>query len=276
VRPPAAAAPAIHRRPTTGPGGVRRARPGPRRVSGPSRRSPTERPAPRRPERRTAVALALIARLHSVLRQRWLDRLIAGRAWIGLVAFALIGIVTLQLGLLKLNGGIGRALEHEALLQRENAALSIENSEMAAGDRVELGAAQIGMELVPSGAVRFLLARPEIDAVQAAARLKAPPPSATIGGEQAQAAGGAAAAQSSGEPSTASPVASSPPAEVLGTATQESQAASAQSTPASESAPGPVDGSGSQSAPASVTAPAGGGSTEVAAGGSGPGAGSAG
>jgi hypothetical protein len=87
------------------------------------------------------------------------DRLIHGRAWIGLVAFALIGIVTMQLGLLKLNAGIGRALEHEAALQRENSALSVENSEVAAGDTVELQAAHMGMRLVPAGSLRFLSAR---------------------------------------------------------------------------------------------------------------------
>ena len=34
-------------------------------------------------------------------RHRLIDRLIAGKAWIGVVAFALIGIVTLQLLLLQ-------------------------------------------------------------------------------------------------------------------------------------------------------------------------------
>ena len=68
--------------------------------------------------------------------------------WIGIVAFALIGIVTLQLGLLKLNSGIGRALEREGSLQRENATLSVENSELATGARVESQAAQLGMQLV--------------------------------------------------------------------------------------------------------------------------------
>jgi hypothetical protein len=87
------------------------------------------------------------------------DRLIHGRAWIGLVAFALIGIVTMQLGLLKLNAGIGRALEHEGALQRENAALSVENSEVAAGDSIELQAAHMGMRLVPAGSLRFLSAQ---------------------------------------------------------------------------------------------------------------------
>ncbi len=54
---------------------------------------------------------------------RALDRLIRGRIWIALIAFALIGIVTLQLLVLQLNAGIGRALVREAQLQRENAAL---------------------------------------------------------------------------------------------------------------------------------------------------------
>ena len=91
------------------------------------------------------------------------------------MAFALIGIVTLQLGLLKLNAGIGRALEHEALLQRENAALSIENSELAAGDRVQSLAARLGMELVPPGSAAFPDApAPDRRARAAAAALSTP------------------------------------------------------------------------------------------------------
>ena len=90
------------------------------------------------------LALRLIAALDRVSRHRALG----GRTWIGLVAFALIGIVTLQLGLLKLNAGIGRALQREAVLQRENAALSIENSELAASGRVTSWAARAGMEPV--------------------------------------------------------------------------------------------------------------------------------
>ncbi|HEV2997531.1 MAG TPA: hypothetical protein VGX16_00365, partial [Solirubrobacteraceae bacterium] len=64
-----------------------------------------------------------------------LDRLIRGRALIGLIAFALIGIVAMQLWVLKLNSGIGRALQHTAYLERSNAALEIADSRAAAGDR---------------------------------------------------------------------------------------------------------------------------------------------
>ncbi len=149
--PAAAAAPTVRPRRAPAPRG-------PRRISGPARPAT----APRRPAAGAAanqagLVLGLLSALESLAQHRLLDRLIRGRVWIGLVAFALIGIVTLQLGLLKLNGGIGRALEHEALLQRENAALSIENSELAAGTRVEQSAAKLGMAFVPAGALRFLV-----------------------------------------------------------------------------------------------------------------------
>jgi hypothetical protein len=129
-----------------------------------------------RPARRTAGADAglifgLVGALEAVAGHRLFDRLIRGRAWIGIVAFALIGIVTLQLGLLKLNGGIGRALEHEALLQRTNTALSIENSELAAGTRVEAQAGRLGMAFAPSGSLHFLSANAHGDIAKATAAL---------------------------------------------------------------------------------------------------------
>ncbi len=111
---------------------------------------PPARPTAARKATNPAIAIAT----HPLL-----DRLIHGRAWIGIVAFALIGIVTMQLGLLKLNAGIGRAFEHETALQREDSALSVENSEVAAGDTVELQAAHMGMQLIPAGALRFLPAQ---------------------------------------------------------------------------------------------------------------------
>jgi hypothetical protein len=175
MTPPAAsvAAPAIHPRrpaaPRRAPATPRRAR----RISGPGVSSPARpRNSARSPSRAVAVAEA-------VATHRLLDRLISGRIWIGVIAFALIGIVTMQLGLLKLNAGIGRSLASEAVLQRENATLSAENSEMAAGERVEAQAAHAGMELIPSGALRFLTARPSVDPGRAASALSAPVATAT-------------------------------------------------------------------------------------------------
>lgn len=166
--PAAAAAPAVRPRRAPAPRG-------PRRVSGPARPTrPTVAPRPARSRTRTregGLALGFVSALEALAQHRLLDRLIRGRAWIFVVAFALIGIVALQLGLLKLNGGIGRALEREGLLQRQNAALSIENSELAAGERVEARAGKLGMTFVPAGSMRFLSAGSHAEAAKAAGAL---------------------------------------------------------------------------------------------------------
>jgi hypothetical protein len=204
-----------------------------------------------------------------------LDRLIRGRTWIAIVAFALIGIVTLQLGLLKLNAGIGHSLRLQANLQRENAALSIENSELAAGDVVESRAGRLGMEVVPVGALRFLTAHPGADAGHGAAALKAPlagasPPGSTS--EASSAAGGSEGAKSgsSGESSSQS-------GEAATTTTPEATAsttpeATTSTTPESHEAKAPEgesSASRTSSEPASeerASPPAAGASTEPSGG----------
>jgi hypothetical protein len=188
-----AAAPAVRPRRTVAPGRPLTIPQRPRRVSGPARRGVDDRPARRRSKDETGIALGLLAALEGLSRHR----LLGGRTWIALVAFALIGIVTLQLGLLKLNAGIGRALERGAVLQRENAALSIENSELAASDRVTSGAVRLGMELVPTGALRFLQARPRIDAARDVAALGTPLHTTATGAGEAPAAGSSVLTSSS-------------------------------------------------------------------------------
>jgi hypothetical protein len=161
VTPPAAAAAPQRARPRPAPRPA--PRPRPRRVSGPAR-----------PQQQQGLALGALSALETVSTHRLLDRLIRSRAWIGLIAFALIGIVALQLGLLQLNSGIGRSLEREALLQRENASLNIENSELAGGDRVEEEAKRLGMGLVSEKSLRFLSAHPHADASHATRVLQTP------------------------------------------------------------------------------------------------------
>jgi hypothetical protein len=209
--------------------------------------------------------VGLLAALEGLAQHRLLDRLIRGRTWIGLVAFALIGIATLQLGLLKLNGGIGRALEHEALLQRENAALSIENSELAAGTRIEARATQLGMALIPSGALRFLTANPRSDAARAAAVLSsssrstaAQAPEAAVGSSEshssaeAPAAGESSSAESSsaassGETSSSEAASSSSGSEEPSSseASGGSGESSAESTAGARSTPAPTEAASS-------------------------------
>ncbi len=272
--PPPAAAPAVDPRRTLAP---RRAPlsvpPRPRRISGPARRPSRARPSDGRGTARTpreaGLVLGLIEAFGRVPRSRLLDRLIQGRISIAFVAFALIGIVTMQLGLLKLNAGIGRALEHEALLQRENAALSIENSELAAGDRVELQAGRLGMGLTSPGDLRFLtLGSRSFEARRAAAALSASvassptaptaasPAGATRGegatgaseSEAPAAASGAAGGEASSTTASPAAVSSAPSSSQSGTAgdTSTTQAASAASS-------APPAGAGETSGPAPVS-----------------------
>ena len=118
----------------------------PRRVSGPARPDNAARAA--RPVRGAARAAPRPGAL--------LDRLIRGRLWIGLLAFSLIGIVAMQMVVLKLNTNIGRTLTRAATLQRENAQLGIEDSTYSAETRVAPLAAAAGMTLAPPGSVHFV------------------------------------------------------------------------------------------------------------------------
>ena len=154
MTPPAGTAAA----PRTAPRPVPDRRPlGPRRVSGPARR-----PAP-----------AATPPLRRLVDHPLLDRLIRGRAWIGIVAFALIGIVTMEVALLKLNAGIGRSVERSAALQRANSLLSAQVSALQANNLQQAQAAGQGMVYDPAGDVRFLTAG-NGDAAAAAAAMVAP------------------------------------------------------------------------------------------------------
>jgi hypothetical protein len=99
---------------------------------------------------------------------------VRGRLWIGLLAFALIGIVAMQLMVLKLNAGIGATLQREAALQRTNAQLGIEAATGSGEGRIEPLAAATGMTFAPSGSVHFVASNPTADISHAAAALAAP------------------------------------------------------------------------------------------------------
>jgi cell division protein FtsL len=257
VTPAAAAAPAVrpagrrsagatgHRRPLAAP-------PRPRRVSGPLARPHRDLATRPRAEDHDGIALGLIAALGRLSEHRLLDRLIRGRSWIAIVAFALIGIVTMQLVLLKLNAGVGRSLVSEAALQRENAALSIENSELAAGGRVESSAVRLSMEVVPMGALRFLTTNPQADLRHGAEALNTPVSSATT--EAAEPSSGTSASANSSSTSSTS-------AEAASTAPGTSTTAAQTSAPSSEAAPAP---SGESAGTSASTPPSGEAATTTA------------
>jgi hypothetical protein len=247
--PAAAAAEALpRRRPAPSRAPVRH----PRRVSGPARPS---RPAPRAVPRTDDQGLVLraIGAYERVCDSALLDRIVRGRLWIGLLAFALIGIVAMQWMVLKLNTGIGATLAREAALERSNAQLGIEAATGSGEGRIEPLAAATGMTFAPSGSVHFVASSPDSDIARAASVLAAPiQPHESVAGAETQtastettsreatsaetAAAKTASTEPGGEESTASSTesahesqtqsseASSPPASVATTGESESEA----------------------------------------------------
>ncbi len=231
----AAAAPAIHPRRTTSPRRAPATR-RPRRVSGPARgragsvKNPARGNGARDQARIWTGPLRAVGVAEAVATHRLLDRLIRGRVWIGVIAFALIGIVTMQLVLLKLNAGIGRSLVREALLQRENATLSAENSEAGAGEQIEAQAARDGMEPIPDGTLGFLTSHASSDVGKAALALSAPV--STVSGE-----GSAPSTPSSSEAATTPSATSTGEADAQPALTTETAATPSPSPAGSETPP---------------------------------------
>ncbi len=141
----------------------------PRRVSGPGRRihAPvaTGRGAAL-PARRAAAgfaggagfALRVVAVGRGLPSSRLMDRLVRSRLWIGIIAVALAGIVAMQVSMLKLNAGLGRAVESAATLERQNAALRMQVSRLSTGERVREVAQRRGLVMPAPNELRYLSA----------------------------------------------------------------------------------------------------------------------
>lgn len=137
-------------------------------------------PAPR-PRRLAYGGAAIASRVAGVAvdvsASRVMDRLVRSRVWIGIVAFGLIGIVAMQVSLLKLNSGIGRAVQTASTLERRNADLRGDISRLSAGDRIQALAERDGLVMPAPADVGYLRAGdPRAAAVRAAQRMRAPDP----------------------------------------------------------------------------------------------------
>lgn len=234
-----------------------------RRVSGPVRRPvrPVAVPGPaRRTTDRTLGARAL-AWLRTLPDHRLLDRLIGGRIWIVLLGGLLVGIVTMQLTLLRWNAGIGHAVERSSQLEQSNAALRLSISELSDTNRILGEAAQMGYVMPPQGSPRFLTAS-ATDAAKALTTMRVPDPNAA-----ATAAAELAASTQAAQTTTVDPTAATtdPATAATGTATTPATTtptAATTTTPAT-TAPtvtaAPTSATGT-AAPVAATAPAGGAS----------------
>lgn len=120
----------------------------------PRRRPPAPTRAPRSRDARSIPLRSLQAAV-LLLPQRLLERSLRGRAWIAVLAIGLVGLVSAQLVVLRLNTSIGRSLARAAELQRENATIAIENSEADAGETIEGRARALGMTLLSPGDLQF-------------------------------------------------------------------------------------------------------------------------
>lgn len=253
-----------------------------RRVSGPAHAAsvalplpgialPKARPArPKAPSRGTrtrsgraveAPGLALRARdgLRVLSASALLDRLLRGRIWIGLLAFALIGIVAMQLFVLELNTGVGRTLRREAQLQRANAQIGIEDSMASAGGRVEPLAAATGMTIAAPGSLHFVAAN-TADIGRAAAALGTAIHASASASDTEASTEASSTTGAAGEESSASSEAATSEAESSSSSTSASQesgeaapqASTQAATGSGESSSSATPGASSESASAPV------------------------
>jgi hypothetical protein len=161
----------------------------PRRVSGPARAQvsapgavayPRPQRLPARPPLRVVAGGAAIASRVAgvaldVSGSRAMDRLVRSRAWIVIVAFGLIGIVAMQVSMLKLNAGIGRAVETVSTLERTNALLRGDLSRLSDGSRIQTLAGARGYVMPAPADVTYLRAGDlRADGARAAHRMIAP------------------------------------------------------------------------------------------------------
>ena len=141
----------------------------PRRVSGPltapplgPQPAPAPRPraVPRRARaRKQTPTERLVAFLRSLPDHPLLDRVVRGRAWIPLLGVMLVGIVAMQVELLKLNATTGRSIELISSLQGRNDMLRAQVASASDPNRIERLASRMGMAMPGPGAITFLDAR---------------------------------------------------------------------------------------------------------------------
>ena len=148
------------------------------------RRGPEPRLAARPPLRLAAggarVAWRVAESALEASHSRTMDRLVRSRAWVVIIGVGLIGIVAMQVSMLKLNSGIGRAVDTVATLERGNASLKATVSELSSGDRIQRLAGAEGFVMPEPADVTYLRAADKrADSLRAVRRMVAPNPAIT-------------------------------------------------------------------------------------------------
>jgi hypothetical protein len=168
-----------------------------------------------------------------------LDALLAGRGWIALVFVLLVGIVFFNVDLLRMNREIAGTADRIAVLKRQIARDRLDVARLASTQRIQESAAQLGLVQPAPGEVRYLKARPRLDAHMAAKRVTPPnlayvPPAPVDTAPEPPATDPTATADpATADPATAGPAATADPASTTDpTATDPAAAPASTSTPA--------------------------------------------
>lgn len=232
----------------------------PRRRSVPPRTEPRSRSrsvpagAPRRAPSRPPAPARIV---QGVLDAPLLDRLVRGSGWIPLVAVGLMGIVFMQVSMLKLNAGIGRAVTTADTLERQNSELRSQVSRLDGNARIESAARRAGMVVPSAGSFRYVTARPGRTDAREAARGIAPPspvqPGSTPTAQQQATAGATAPAAAT---TTAPETPATPPAAQTTTpATDQAAPPTTQATPQQSTTPPTAAATTSPAETGAVAAP---------------------
>jgi hypothetical protein len=193
-----------------------------------------------------------------------LDRVVRGRAWIPLLGVMLVGIVAMQVELLKLNAAAGRSIELISSLQSRNDVLTARVVAASDPGRIERLASHMGMTMPGPESVTFLRARsvsvrralagihmPDLAAFQAALQVSnvavtpipSPPTAQTSGSQGASTSTGTGATSTAGN--TAATTTTVTAAETTPTGAQPTSA----STPHTASTAQPTSASTPPTAP---------------------------
>jgi cell division protein FtsL len=196
----------------------------PRRVSGPqprTRRGEDARtrraPGAKRRAANDPFIFRVLRGAQQLADSRLLDRMIRGRLWIPLVAMGLMGIVFMQVSMLKLNAGIGRAVEASSTLERQNSTMRAEVSRLESGSRISGAAHDLGMVVPADGSTTYVRATGAGQATSAAAKIRPADPQALA---RTQAGAAQAQGQATGMLTTGSATAAAPPAQAAAQAAQ--------------------------------------------------------
>jgi len=228
--------------------------------------NPLTRPRPRapfRPRLRVAaggasIVLRVAEATLEVSGSRTMDRLVRSRAWVVIIGFGLIGIVAMQVSMLKLNNGIGRAVETAATLERSNSALRNQVSRLSSGGLVQARAGARGFVMPEPGDVTYLRAGTlRSDGLRAARRMRAPDPQlAGPAGLMTVQSGVSSITGADGAPAPAADPAAAPTTDATGVTAPATATPPAPTAPATTAPPQPAAPASATATPTAPTAPA--------------------